>query len=74
VAEPARSARGTFQTELPRDERTVVEIIRQLVLLAADRYGKDPVDVTQAEANSCSDQLIGFGADPEDPRAPRPDP
>lgn len=65
MAAPARSARGTFQTELPRDERTVVDIIRQLVLLASDRYDKDPVDVTQAEANSCSDQLIGLGPIPK---------
>jgi predicted transcriptional regulator len=61
VAAPARSARGTFQTELPRDERTVFEIIRQVVLLAADRYDKDPTQVTLAEADSCSDQLVGFG-------------
>lgn len=65
MAAPARSARGTFQTDLPRDERTVVEIIRQLVLLAADAYDKDPADVTQAEANSYSDQLIGYGPVPK---------
>ena len=61
MAAPARSASGTFQTELPRDERTVFEIIRQVVLLASDRYDKDPTQVTLAEADSCSDQLIGFG-------------
>jgi predicted transcriptional regulator len=61
VAAPARNARGTFQTELPRDERTVFEIIRQLVVLAAERYDKDPTQVTLAEADSCSNQLVGFG-------------
>lgn len=65
MAAPARSARGTFQTELPRDERTVFEIIRQVVLLAADRYEKDPTQVTLAEADSCSDQVIGFGPIPK---------
>lgn len=65
MATPDRSARGTFQTELPRDERTAVEIIRQLVLLAADRYYKDPTQVTLAEGDSCSDQLIGFGPIPK---------
>ena len=65
MAAPARSARGTFQTELPRDERTAVDIIRQLVLLAADRYDKDPTQVTLAEGDSCSDQLIGYGRIPK---------
>jgi predicted transcriptional regulator len=65
VTTPARNARGTFQTEHPRDERTVVEIIRQLVLLAADAFDKDPAEITQAEANSCADQLIGFGPIPK---------
>jgi hypothetical protein len=64
VSAPARSARGTFETELPRDERTVIEIIRQLVLLAADRYEKPPTRVTLAEADSCSEQLIGYGRIP----------
>lgn len=65
MATPARSARGTFATEIPRDERTVVEIIRQLVLLAADAFETDPTAVTQGEANACADQLIGYGRVPK---------
>lgn len=55
MAVMTRSASGTFATKLPRDERTVFEIIRQLALRAAECYEKDPTEVTQAECDSCAD-------------------
>ena len=62
------NARGSFTTVRPRDERAVVEIIRQPALRAAKRYDKDPVEVTQAECNSCADAegLVGtYGPIPQ---------
>ena len=61
----ARSARGTFATELPRDDRAVAEIIKLVVEIAADRLDKDPTDVTEAEWNHHRDELIGYGPIPK---------
>lgn len=60
-----RSARGTFATELPRDNRAVAEIIKFVAAIAADRLDKDPTDVTEADWNDHRHQLIGFGPIPK---------
>lgn len=60
-----RSARGTFATELPRDNRAVAEIVKRVTEIASDRLDKDPTDVTEAEWNDHRDRLIGYGPIPK---------
>lgn len=65
MATTARSARGTFTTALPRDHRTIVEIIKLVAELAAAFFDKEPVEITQAEWNECRGQLEGYGEIPK---------
>ena len=65
MSAPARSPRGTFATELPRDDRAVAEIIKRVAELAADHHDKDPTNVTEAEWNDHRHLLVGFGPTPK---------